>query len=96
MVMQMPQDNAENLLNSLAEFENSEEAKEMRTRIAAIAEKIGAAPKRSDMTDIFVELAKIKMLLRSNHNLNSLYGIRAKLLLEEAEFKRTGVRVLFD
>ncbi len=92
----MTNSKVETLLQSLEAAENSKEAMELRASFAALAKKIEAAPTRSPMTAVLSELEKLRLNLDKSPALNALYGLQAKLLLEEAEFKRTGRRAFID
>ena len=84
------------LLDAIRAVENSQEAKEMRARLSAIAGRLGEAEGGAEIAEIAEDLERTRRVLRKNRGLDALYGLQAKTLLEEAEFRRTGRRVVID
>ncbi|VVC02649.1 Uncharacterised protein [Candidatus Burarchaeum australiense] len=83
-------------LEALRAIESSPDAKEMHERLAAIAKRIKEAKAGTAMKDIYDDLGRTMRVLNKNPGLKALFGLRAKMLLEEVEFKRTGRRVIID
>ncbi|VVC03447.1 Uncharacterised protein [Candidatus Burarchaeum australiense] len=92
----MAENKSSNLLESLGAIENSEGAKEIRERLADIARRLGGARKGAAMDEILEDLARTQRVLDKNYNLKALYGLQVKILQEEAEFRRTGKRIVLD
>jgi hypothetical protein len=86
----------EQMLEALKALRNSAEGMEMRTRLSDLAKRLGEAEGGRELTEITKDLERTRRILRENRGLNALYGLQAKTLLEEAEFKRTGRRVIID
>ena len=95
-MIKMEEKRKRDIISFLKEAENSEEAKEMRERLAGIAKKIQDAPKGANMKEVMNDLSRTRRMLSKDARLNALYGFQAKALMEEAEFKQTGKRVVID
>ena len=77
-------------------LEKSKEAKDMRERLLKIAKKLETASGASQIAAVLDDLAKARRILVRHPGLRALYGLQAKTLMEEAEYKRTGVRIILD
>ncbi|VVC03406.1 Uncharacterised protein [Candidatus Burarchaeum australiense] len=85
------------IVEAVRELEGSTEAQEMRDRLAELAKRLAEARGAgSEMTEILDDLARTRRVLGENSGLNALYGLQAKLLVQEAEFRRTGRKVIID
>ena len=87
---------SENFLESLRASAKSKKAKELRASLKYAAAGIDQALAGSDMVDVMPELTKALQIIETDLHLRTLYGLWTKALLEEAEYKRTGVRMLVD
>lgn len=83
-------------LNSLRAAAKSKRAKELRERLSRIAANIERAEGTSDVEEMMPQITDALMILDTDLYLKTLYGFRAKVLMEEAEYKRTGVRIIID